>query len=550
MKYSQNQRSKVFMLLTLLFAIAAIFQLQARIRVESHDKAIAVVMLQEDIGTLAESSGADLESWYQSLSNAGLSAVIVPAEQMNQTDIIAPIEAADLEVAQLGGERASGLYFAQVEYDIQVSGSNTADCAVAAADSGRTWVMVENNPQTGCVLPDRFDVTNLDGPWAKGFYLRQNTRARAATTELGDAQEVGDMLFRAVADRGVQVLWIAPLGDEEGLDDRIETYESLLDRLETRIERCGYHYGIPQGMDALSLPRPVLILCGCGIFAAAMLLLCLLFPIGNRLAWFLYAICIAECAAGGLLRPTVQEILLALGASVVFPSLSVFYLGKKLQNANELRTASLWHYLCTVMTGVLITVLGGAYIGAVLGSWKYILVLQVFRGVKLSQAAVYLFAIILLGWMLLELRKDNSPKSLLNSIDRKLLVRMVSVVIIFAGAGLIYLMRSGDGMIGVSSIESRLRAALENWVLFRPRTKEFLIAWPAIALAFCFAARKDRLLAWLFGVMGSVGFASVANTFCHIRAHFLVSIARTALGLIIGFLIGTLLFILIRPSKE
>ena len=105
-------------------------------------------------------------------------------------------------------------------------------------------------------------------------------------------------------------------------------------------------------------------------------------------------------------------------------------------------------------------------------------------------------------------------------------------------------------MIGVSSIESRFRAALENWVLFRPRTKEFLIAWPAIALAFCFAARKDRLLAWMFGVMGSVGYASVANTFCHIRAHFLVSIARTVLGLIIGLLIGTLLFILIRPSKE
>ena len=550
MKQSQNQQRKCFMLLTLLFAIAAIFQLQARIRLETHDKAVAVVMLQEDISSLAESSGADLEGWYQSLSNAGLTAVIVPAKQVNQTDIIAPIEAVGLAVAQLGGEGFSGLYFAPVEYDIQLNRESAANDSIAAANSGRTWVMVENNLQTGCVLPDSFDVTDLDGPWAKGFYLRQNTRARAAATELDDAQEVGDMLFRAVADRGVQVLWISPLGDEEGLDDQLETYESLLNRLENRIERCGYHFGIPQGMDALNLSHPVLILCGFGIFAAALLLLCLLFPIGTRFAWFLYAICIAACSVGGLLRPAIQEILLALGASVIFPALSVLYLGKKLQNVRDSQRVSLWNYICTVMTGVLITVLGGVYIGAVLGSWKYILVLQVFRGVKLSQAAVYLFAIILLGWMLLELRKDKSPKSLLKSIDRKLLVRMVSIIIIFAGIGLIYLMRSGDGMIGVSSIESRFRAALENWVLFRPRTKEFLIAWPAIALAFCFAARKDRLLAWMFGVMGSVGYASVANTFCHIRAHFLVSIARTVLGLIIGLLIGTLLFILIRPSKE
>ena len=105
-------------------------------------------------------------------------------------------------------------------------------------------------------------------------------------------------------------------------------------------------------------------------------------------------------------------------------------------------------------------------------------------------------------------------------------------------------------MLAVSAMESRFRAALEYWVLYRPRTKEFLVAWPAIALAFCFAARKDRLLAWMFGALGAIGFASVANTFCHIRAHFLVSVARTSLGLFIGLLIGAVLFIIIRPAKE
>lgn len=550
MKQKQTKHRMALMLLTLLFALAAVFQLQARIRLEAGDKTVAVVMLGEDVRRLSEAGGDSVDQWYQLLADSGLSAVIVPSEQLQNHEVIDLIQEAGLEIAQLGGDGAPGLYFAPIEYDIQISQGKTQSAEVAPSSTGRVWTMVENNPQTGCVLPDGFEVVATDGPWVKGFYLRQNVRSRSVATELDDAQEVGDILFRAVADRGVQVLWITPLGDEDGLNTDPQTYTNLLTRLQSRIERCGLHYGLPQGLEALELSPAVLILCGLGIFAGAVLLLCLLFPIRERIAWILYAVCALECIASAVLRPQLQQMLLAFGASVVFPALSIDYLGQRLVEAKEQSHASFQGYIRTVLIGTLITVLGGCYIGAVLGSWRYILVLQVFRGVKLSQIAVYLFAFVLLGWMLLELRKVHNLKSLLPSVDRRLLVRVVSVIVIFVGVGMIYLMRGGDGMLGVSALESRIRAALENWMLYRPRTKEFLIAWPAIALAFCFAARKDRLFAWLFGVLGGIGFASVANTFCHIRAHFLVSVARTAIGLILGILIGSLCFILFRPSKE
>ena len=550
MKNSHKKLHSIFLLLSLVFALAAIFQLLPRIRLESQEKAIAAVMLQDDIAALAESSDDSIDHWYQTLSDAGLSGVIVPAVQLNDSAVIDPIKASGLEIAQMGGDGSPGLYFAPLEYDIQLSHGVASEAEVASADSGRTWVMVENNPQTGCVIPDGLDVSDLEGPWAKGFYLRQNARARSVTTELADAAEVGDILFRAVADRGAQVLWIAPLGDENGIESDPQIYESLLERLQTRIERCGYHYGIPNGIEALNISLPVLILCGLGIFAAALLLLCLLFPIGNRIAWILYSVCALESVLFGIYKPQLQEILLSLGASIVFPSLSVYYLGKQLSEAVKSRHASLRLVISTTTVGAMITGLGCIYIGAVLGSWRYILVLQVFRGVKLSQAAVYLFAILVLGWMLLELRGDRKLKSLLPSINRKLMVRVMSVIVILVGIGTIYLMRTGDGMLNASALENRFRSALENLILYRPRTKEFLIAWPAIAVAFCFAARKDRLFTWLFGTLGAIGFPSIANTFCHIRAHFLVSVARTALGLVIGLLIGTVLFILFRPTKE
>lgn len=548
MKDNHTKRYGAFVLLVLLFALAALFQLQARIRLESRDKAVAVVMLQDDVIQLANADGEDPSRWYQTLSDAGLTAVIVPAEQMDNPDVITPIETAGLDIAQLGGAGSDGLYFAPVEYDIQLSKGKTVSTSVASADSGRIWTMVENNPQTGCVLPEAYLVNESDAPWAKGFYLRQNIRARAAATELNDVQEVGDMLFRAVIDRGVQVLWITPLGDEDGINSEFQTYESLLNHLQMRIERCGYHFGMPQGLEALGLPRPVLILCGMGIFAAAVLLLCLLFGLQMRLAWILYLICALESVVGGFLKPQLQAVLLSLGASVVFPALSVYYLGMHLAKAKDNQSVSLWDYLRTILIGALITVIGGAYIGAVLGSWKYILVLQVFRGVKLSQFTVYLLSIILTAVLLLELRSARDLKLLLPSVNRKLLVRVISALIILVGVGMIYLMRSGDGMLSVSSLEVRFRSVLENLILYRPRTKEFLIAWPAVSLAFCFVARGDRLFAWLFGAMGGIGFASIANTFCHIRAHYLVSIARTALGLVIGLALGTILFILFRPA--
>ena len=116
MKQNQSKRCRVFMLLTLIFALAAVFQLQARIRLESRDKAIAVVMLQDDIQKLSEIGGTPIEQWYQMLANSGMSAVIVPSEQLDNHDVTEPIADAGMQVAQMGGEGRPGLYFAPLEY--------------------------------------------------------------------------------------------------------------------------------------------------------------------------------------------------------------------------------------------------------------------------------------------------------------------------------------------------------------------------------------------------------------------------------------------------
>ena len=124
--------------------------------------------------------------------------------------------------------------------------------------------------------------------------------------------------------------------------------------------------------------------------------------------------------------------------------------------------------------------------------------------------------------------------------------KLLCLLVILAAVGTVYILRTGDGMLSVSVGEQRARNWLERVLLFRPRTKEFLIAYPAIAAAYCCAAHRSRLTAWLFGVFGAIGFASVANTFCHIRAHFLVSLLRTGIGLALGLVLGMLILLILR----
>ena len=47
-------------------------------------------------------------------------------------------------------------------------------------------------------------------------------------------------------------------------------------------------------------------------------------------------------------------------------------------------------------------------------------------------------------------------------------------------------------------------------------------------------------------MLGGIGFASVANTFCHMRAHFTVSLYRTLIGVAIGLVFGVIITLVSR----
>jgi hypothetical protein len=262
----------------------------------------------------------------------------------------------------------------------------------------------------------------------------------------------------------------------------------------------------------------------------------------------LFALGCAESVGGALLAPALQSTALALLAAIVFPCLAVAVLAAMLRESAQTRPV-IGRYAGMTALCVAITLWGCCYIGAILSGSEYLLVLRLFRGVKLSQLAVYAVAMVLLAMALLHTRGcsvRDDLQTLRQENSRHWRRKLLCLLVILAAVGTVYILRTGDGMLSVSVGEQRARNWLERVLLFRPRTKEFLIAYPAIAAAYCCAAHRSRLTAWLFGVFGAIGFASVANTFCHIRAHFLVSLLRTGIGLVLGLVLGAIVLLILR----
>ena len=77
----------------------------------------------------------------------------------------------------------------------------------------------------------------------------------------------------------------------------------------------------------------------------------------------------------------------------------------------------------------------------------------------------------------------------------------------------------------------------------RPRTKEFLIGYPALFLAAGYFLRGEKQWLWVLAAIGVIAPISVFNTFSHIHTPLMISLIRTFNGLILGLLIGWVLFL-------
>ncbi len=416
---------------------------------------------------------------------------------------------------------------------------------IAVADQGPfTAVWVEgdlpyNDPllirlmQDGTILILReFAPTfRAQGLWEEGF--RRVVRGHEIPDEdlVATAQEgLLSRWRRAMRERGIRVLILTPIPGESS-DQTLAYYRSVV------VQAVDESY---QQGDPFSLPtersRFITLLLHLGVSAILLL-------VSLRLVPHLPIACLLLAAGfaflglelGGILLAQVDGLLLAL----LTPIYGTLLLMK--------RAGTGWHNgtrLVLLFSGLS---LGAALLlSAILAQPVFLLKIAEFRGVKVSLFLPPLVGAILAarhaGWKGL----FHLPKGHRYSLFGVGLFVLSIVAIAFI------LLRSGNAVGLVSTLEERTRNLLETIFYARPRFKEFLLGHPFLLL---FGASgglgvwvlRYRPLLLFFGLLGQ---ASILNTFAHAHTPLPFSLLRTANGLFLGLLFGTGLYFVLFLVRE
>jgi len=96
----------------------------------------------------------------------------------------------------------------------------------------------------------------------------------------------------------------------------------------------------------------------------------------------------------------------------------------------------------------------------------------------------------------------------------------------------------------------KFRTILDKVMMVRPRTKEFLIGHPALFLGIGFLLKRRREWGLCLVALGMLGQVSLLNTFCHIHTPLSMSLMRAANGLVLGLIIGYILWRIFGRSGQ
>jgi|GEM_PF-4877835 len=228
----------------------------------------------------------------------------------------------------------------------------------------------------------------------------------------------------------------------------------------------------------------------------------------------------------------IVKLFLAFSASVIIPlnslNLLVLKTGKGIKGILGTIIENITVLFSYVMTGVILTV-------ALFYSEDFLMGEKLFRGVKLS-FILPVFIFIIYNYSI-----TGSRFNVL--FQKELKIKHLVYFIGFCALMFYYIIRtSNQGALYMLPFENEVRQFLENTFSVRPRTKEFLLLYPAImAISSRFIIKKRNpgyYMALLFILIGQ---GCIFNTFMHFHIPFSISLMRTLNGLILGLITGTIL---------
>lgn len=176
---------------------------------------------------------------------------------------------------------------------------------------------------------------------------------------------------------------------------------------------------------------------------------------------------------------------------------------------------------------------GGVVMCSLLSGLDYYFNNDIFRGIKISLYAPLLYAAAAYYVMFIH-KKGSFPGDVRDVMSARIRMSWAAAAVIMMAVSVIYIVRSGN-VSSISSAEETMREFITEHMAARPRTKEFVAAYPCLVLLVWYAKKwRGTLLPWGLAVGAAILPASVTNTFCHVFTNAGIQFGRLANGLLLG----------------
>lgn len=358
-------------------------------------------------------------------------------------------------------------------------------------------------------------------------------RLHSAQSQELDKLTLGGAIERyskAVSERNQRMILIRPLSMASA--DPIGSLGDLIMRISKEIGKEGYRLGPPHAYGDSEVPKPLFVLIALAM-TPALFWVCSQFV--HKSIYRTLGLAALVLLALACWKDQGRQIA-ALLAATLFPFLAYVLLDAWTQSKRN---------VALLFLGVsAVSLVGGLVVGGLLNGLPFFIRADVFSGVKLAHflpmglIGVYFFA-----------RFVPAKESLRSPVAWSQIILGIVLLGLF---GFMASRTGNDNPAGVSGVELAFRSLLEQIMVVRPRTKEFLIGHPAMVIALAMLVRhksmgqnKGGWIALLL-MLGAIGQTSMVNTMCHLHTPLVVSLTRIGVGWIMGGIIGAILWVVVR----
>ncbi|HOH70187.1 MAG TPA: DUF5693 family protein, partial [Sedimentibacter sp.] len=226
----------------------------------------------------------------------------------------------------------------------------------------------------------------------RAFTMWDFIRERNRYYNYEGAEEIENTMFRAVTERNIRVIYFKPFFEEKDstkfLTD-VDEYERTFKSLENRLSAHNISFGKAKAMEYFTIGSKRMAVLAFGITLAAVMLFIKMFNIKHKFADYLYLFALPAALIPLVMRKLAEKGF-AFGSAVVFSGLAIYFfmiqIKRIYESEEKYSNLQIIVYSALILAGsVAIALAGAVFVVSMLADVKYMLEMDIFRGVKFAQ---------------------------------------------------------------------------------------------------------------------------------------------------------------------